>query len=97
MQICSIFDDPNDVLWSYNVMLNDVVDDTLPESLTMDSMLNFIAKYENHPSIVNIKHKVSSLMTFFMNLNLMKLLKMTLIMLLMLENLVGMTTCLLNF
>ena len=30
----------------------------------MDSMLNFIAKYENHPSIVNIKHKVSSLNDF---------------------------------
>ena len=30
MQICSIFDDPNDVLWSCNVMLNDVVETHAP-------------------------------------------------------------------
>ena len=30
MQICSIFDDPNDVLWSYTVMLNDVVETHAP-------------------------------------------------------------------
>ena len=30
MQICSIFYDPNDVLWSYTVMLNDVVETHAP-------------------------------------------------------------------